>query len=37
MREIVLKLVQLPQYRRMADGKIIVSLLTDDEISRRFS
>ena len=37
MREIVQKLVQLPQYRRMADGKIIVSLLTDDEISRRFS
>ena len=37
MREIVQKLVQLPQYRRMADGKTVVSLLTDDEISRRFS
>ena len=37
MREIMQKLVQLPRYRHMADGKTVVSLLTDDEISRRFS
>lgn len=36
MRDIVTKLVQLPMYRRMADGKIIVSLLTDEEINKRF-
>lgn len=36
MRDIVTKLVQLPAYRRMADGKIIVSLLTDEEINKRF-
>jgi DNA mismatch repair protein MutL len=37
MRDIVTRLVQLPSYRRTADGKIIVSLLTDEEINRRFS
>ena len=36
MREIVTKLVQLPAYRRDANGKIIVSLLTDEEISKKF-
>lgn len=36
MRDIVVKLVRLPQYRHMADGKTIVSLLTDDEINKRF-
>ena len=36
MREIMQKLVQLPQYRHMADGKIIVSLMSDDEINKRF-
>ena len=36
MREIVEKLFALPQYRRMSDGKVIVSLLTDEEINKRF-
>ena len=36
MRDMVSKLVRLPQYRRMADGKTIVSLMTDDEINKRF-
>ncbi len=36
MRDIVSKLVGLPQYRRTADGKVIVSLLTDEEINKRF-
>ena len=36
MRDIVFKLVRLPQYRRMADGKTIVSVMTDDEINKRF-
>lgn len=36
MREIVEKLFALPQYRRMSDGKVIVSLMTDDEINKRF-
>ena len=36
MREIVEKLFALPQYRRMSDGKIIVSLMTDEEINKRF-
>jgi len=36
MRDIVSKLVRLPQYRRTADGKVIVSLLTDEEINKRF-
>ena len=36
MRDIVSKLVRLPQYRRMADGKTIVSVMTDDEINKRF-
>ena len=36
MRDVVLKLVQLPAYRRTADGKVVVSLLTDEEINKRF-
>ncbi len=36
MRELVTQLVQLPQYRRTSDGKTIVSLLTDEEIGKRF-
>ena len=36
MRDIVMRLVQLPSYRRMADGKTIVSLLSDEEINKRF-
>jgi DNA mismatch repair protein MutL len=36
MRDIVTKLVLLPQYRRLEDGKIIVSILTDEEINKRF-
>ena len=36
MRDIVTKLMQLPSYLRTADGKIIVSLLTDEEITKRF-
>ena len=36
MRDLVIRLVQLPSYRRTADGKIIVCLLSDDEINKRF-
>ena len=36
MREIVEKLFALPQYRRTSDGKVIVSLMTDEEINKRF-
>ena len=36
MRDIVMRLVQLPSSRRMADGKTIVSLLSDEEINKRF-
>jgi DNA mismatch repair protein MutL len=36
MRDLVKRLVQLPSYRRMADGKTIVSVLTDEEINKRF-
>jgi len=36
MRELVTQLVQLPSYRRTADGKIIVSILTDEEIEKKF-
>jgi len=30
-------LIQLPQYKRASDGKIIASLLSDEEIRRRFA
>ena len=36
MHDLVMRLVQLPSYRRTADGKTIVSLLTDEEITKRF-
>jgi DNA mismatch repair protein MutL len=36
MRDIVQRLVQLPQYRHLPDGKVIVSLMTDEEIGKRF-
>ena len=36
MRDLVVRLVQLPNYRRTADGKTIVALLTDEEINKRF-
>ena len=36
MRELVTRLVALPRYRRTPDGKTILSLLTDEEIGRRF-
>ena len=36
MRDILTKLVALPQYKRTAEGKTIVSLVTDDELVKRF-
>ncbi len=36
MRDILKRLVALPTYRVTRDGKIIVSLLSDDEINKRF-
>ena len=30
------RLIALPQYRRTPEGKTILSLLSDDEISKRF-
>ena len=36
MRELVTKLVELPQYQRTTKGKTIVSLPSDEEIGRRF-
>ena len=36
MRDMLMKLVALPAYRRTADGKVIVALLTDEEINTRF-
>ena len=36
MHELVAQLIQLPSYRRTADGKTIVSLMSDDEINKRF-
>ena len=36
MRDIVQRLVQLPQYRHLPNGKVIVSLMTDEEIGKRF-
>ena len=37
MRDLVKRLIQLPQYKRASDGKIIASLLSDEEIRRRFA
>lgn len=36
MRDLVTRLTKLESYRRLPDGKIIVSLLTDEEINKRF-
>ena len=36
MRDILTRLIHLPSFRRTADGKTIVSLLSDDEINKRF-
>lgn len=36
MRTIVQQLIQLPQYMRTPDGKIVLSILTEDEINKRF-
>ena len=36
MRDIITRLVQTANYRRLPNGKIIVSLLTDEEIKKRF-
>lgn len=36
MRDMMQRLIALPQYRRTSEGKIILSLLSDDEISKRF-
>jgi len=36
MRDIVKRLTALPQYKHTADGKTIVSLMSDEEINRRF-
>jgi len=36
MRDLVTRLMQLPEYRRSIDGKTIVSLLSDEEINKRF-
>ena len=36
MRDIMTRLMALPNYRRTTDGKTIVSLVTDEEINKRF-
>ena len=36
MRDMMQRLIALPQYRRTPEGKTILSLLSDDEISKRF-
>jgi len=36
MRDILTRLVQTANYRRLPDGKTIVSLLSDEEIGKRF-
>jgi len=36
MRDLLARLTALPQYYRTQEGKIIVSLLTNDEINKRF-
>jgi DNA mismatch repair protein MutL len=36
MRDLVKRLLALPDYRRLPDGKTVVSLLSDDEINKRF-
>ena len=36
MRDLVMRLIQLPSCRRTEEGKIIMSLLGDEEINKRF-
>ena len=36
MRDLVMRLIALPQYQRTPKGKTIVSLLSDEEINKRF-
>ena len=36
MRDMMQRLIALPQYHRTPEGKTILSLLSDDEISKRF-
>jgi DNA mismatch repair protein MutL len=36
MRDLLTRLLQIPSYRRTTDGKVILSLLTNDEINKRF-
>ena len=36
MRDIIQKLLALPSYKRTPDGKIIISTLSDEEITKRF-
>ena len=36
MRDLTERLARLPQFRRLPDGKVIVSLLSEEEIGRRF-
>lgn len=36
MRDLLKRLTALPDFRRTTDGKIIVSLVTDEEIEKRF-
>ena len=36
MRDLITRLAALPQYRRTPEGKTILSLLSDDEIGKRF-
>ena len=36
MRDLVSRLVQLPSYRRLPNGKVIASLLSNEEINKRF-
>ena len=36
MRDLVTRLFALPQHQRTSDGKTIIALISDDEISKRF-
>ena len=36
MRDLVARLFALPQHQRSSDGKTIIALISDDEISKRF-
>jgi len=36
MRDLMIRLIQLPSYRRTKDGKTVLTLMTDEEINKRF-